>query len=120
MGFWYDGPTMSVDRTTPVRNYRVALNGDGCPGPIEERIGRRLVRVVDAQSEEGQRLLESERIEWVGPDGDNLGQLSPQQAYDELFSRLERMLDEHPDSARQRNIESCLERLKAWVERVAG
>jgi hypothetical protein len=30
------------------------------------------------------------------------------------------MLDESPDAARQRNIESCLERLKTWVERVAG
>ena len=111
---------MSPDRTTPSRRFRVVLNGDGCPGPIEERIGRRLVRVVDPQSEDGQRLLDSEPIEWVGPDGDNLGRLSPQEAYEELFSRLERMLDERPDAARQRNIESCLERLKTWVERVAG
>ena len=111
---------MSPDPTTPSRRFRVVLNGDGCPGPIEERIGRRLVRVVDPQSEDGQRLLDSEPIEWVGPDGDNLGRLSPQEAYEELFSRLERMLDERPDAARQRNIKSCLERLKTWVERVAG
>jgi len=111
---------MSPGRTTPSRRFRIVLNGDGCPGPIEERIGRRLVRVVDPQSEDGQRLLDSEPIEWVGPDGDSLGRLSAQQAYEELFSRLERMLDEHPDAARQRNIESCLERLKIWVERVAG
>ena len=111
---------ISADRPAPAHRFRVTLTGDGCPGPIEERIGRRLVRVVDPQSEEGQRLLESEPIEWVGPDGDNLGQLSAQQAYDELFSRLERMLEERPDPAQQRNIESCLERLRSWVERVAG
>ena len=111
---------MSPERTAPSRRFRVVLNGDGCPGPIEERIGRRLVRVVDPQSEDGQRLLDSEPIEWVGPDGDALGRLSPQQAYEELFSRLERMLDERPGAERQRDIESCLERLRTWVERVAG
>jgi hypothetical protein len=104
----------------PAHRYRVALSGDGCPGPIEERIGRRLVRLIDPRSEEGQRLLDAEPIEWVGPDGDSLGRLSVQQAYDALLSRLERMLDERPEPARQRNIESCLERLKGWIERVAG
>ena len=107
-------------RPLPARRFRVALTGDGCPGPIEERIGRRLVRLVDPQSEEGQRLLAAEPIEWVGPDGDSLGQLSVQQAYDQLFSRLERMLDERPEPTQRRNIESCLERLRSWVERVAG
>jgi hypothetical protein len=109
-----------VARPLPASRFRVALNGDGCPGPIEERIGRRLVRLVDPQSEEGQRLLGTAPIEWVGPDGDSLGQLSVQQAYDELFSRLGRMLDEQPEPTQRRNIESCLERLKNWLERVAG
>ena len=58
-----------IARRSPAHRFRVALTGDGCPGPIEERIGRRLVRLVDPQSEEGQRLLDSEPIEWVGPDG---------------------------------------------------
>jgi hypothetical protein len=100
--------------------FRVVLNGDGCPGPIEERIGRRLVRLVDPQSDEGRDLLATASIEWVGPDGDSLGRLSPQQAYEVLFSRLERMLDESADARRQRDVEACLERLKSWVERVAG
>jgi hypothetical protein len=107
-------------RPSPAHRFRVALTGDGCPGPIEERIGRRLVRLVDPQSEEGRHLLAAEPIEWVGPDGASLGQLSVQQAYDELFSRLERMLDERPEPTRRRNIESCLERLSSWVERVSG
>ena len=110
----------SIARPLPSRRFRVALTGDGCPGPIEERIGRRLVRLVDPQSKEGRRLLAAEPIEWVGPDGDSLGQLSVQQAYDELFSRLERMLDERTEPTQRRNIESCLERLRSWVERVAG
>ena len=109
-----------IARRSPAHRFRVALTGDGCPGPIEERIGRRLVRLVDPHSEEGQRLLDSEPIEWVGPDGNSLGQLSVQQAYDELFSRLERMLDERTEPTQRRNIESCLERLRSWVERVAG
>ena len=107
-------------RPAPAHRFRVVLNGDGCPGPIEERIGRRLVRVVDPQTDEGRHLLEAEPIEWVGPDGDSLGRVSVQQAYDELFSRLERMLDERHEPAQQRNIASCLERLRVWVDRVGG
>jgi len=110
----------AADRPTSSHHFRVVLNGDGCPGPIEERIGRRLVRVVDPQTEEGQHLLATESIEWVGPDGDSLGRLSTEQAYQALFSRLGRMLDETADAQRQRDIEACLERLKGWVERVAG
>lgn len=65
-------------------------------------------------------MLRSVPIEWVGPDGDSLGRLSVQQAYDKLFARLERMLDERPEPTRRRNIESCLERLESWLNRVVG
>ena len=109
-----------ADLPSATHRFRVVLNGDGCPGPIEERIGRRLVRLVDPESDEGRLLLETESIEWVGPDGDNLGRLSPQQAYETLFSRLERMLDGCADAQRRRDIEACLERLQGWVEKVAG
>jgi hypothetical protein len=64
--------------------------------------------------------MDEKPVEWVGPDGESLGQLSVQQAYDELLVRLERMLDERNDPAYRLRVESCLERLRSWIERVAG
>ena len=56
--------------------FRGTLSGDGRPGPIEERIGRRLVRLVDPESREGMRLLEEGDVDLVGPDGEQLGRVS--------------------------------------------
>jgi len=52
------------------RRFCGTLVGDGRPGPIEERIGRRLVRLVDPLSDEGVRLLAGGEVELVGPDGE--------------------------------------------------
>ena len=43
----------SIARPLPSRRFRVALTGDGCPGPIEERIGRRLVRLFALAADAG-------------------------------------------------------------------
>ena len=49
--------------------------GDGRLGPIEERIGRRLIRLVDPQSEEGRALLDSGAVDLLGPEGERFGRI---------------------------------------------
>ena len=95
---------------------RATLAGDGRPGPIEERIGRRLVRLVDPSSDEGLALLRSGSVELVGPEGDLLGCLLPEEASRVLRERLERRLaDPAADAAALRE---GLSRLAAWSERL--
>ena len=53
--------------------YRATISGVGRPGPIEERVGRRLIRVVDPDSREGATLARSGIVMWVGPEGEALG-----------------------------------------------
>ncbi len=43
--------------------FRGTLSGDGRPGPIEERLGRRLIRLIDPESDEGMRLLSEGRVD---------------------------------------------------------
>lgn len=71
---------------------RVTLLGDGSPGPIEARIGRRLIRLVDPGSEEGVWLLGSRRVELVGPGGEQFGRVRLKEAWRRLSKRLERRL----------------------------
>lgn len=72
--------------------FRATVSGDGRPGPIEQRIGRRLVRCLDPESAEGRRLLDNARVELIGPEGSPLGRISLEQALDRLRQRLEEKL----------------------------
>jgi hypothetical protein len=100
----------------PRTRLRATLAGDGRPGPIEERIGRRLVRLVDPASEEGHRLLSAGLVELIGPEGDALGRLRPEEAARVLRDRLERRLSD-PDADADA-LRDGLSRLAAWSERL--
>jgi hypothetical protein len=100
--------------------FKGTLSGDGRPGPIEERLGRRLVRLVDPESEEGRRLLARGDVELLGPDGECLGCLSISDAYEELIGRLELRLSEIDNPAEQAGIEEGLKRVRARSERIVS
>jgi hypothetical protein len=72
--------------------FRATITGVGRPGPIEERLGRRLVRIVDPASKEGATLLRDRRVTFIGPEGTTLGQLDLDQARRLLRLRLESVL----------------------------
>ena len=97
----------------PLRmSYRATLTGDGSPGPIEERLGRRLLRLVDAASAEGACLLDDGRVDLTGPDGERLGRVRPASAYRRLLQRLEaRLSQERPGPDRPGLVEG-IDRLK--------
>lgn len=69
--------------------FRGTLSGDGRPGPIEERLGRRLIRLIDPESDEGVRLLSEGRVDLLGPDGTRLGTVRAADALRRLRQRLE-------------------------------
>ena len=69
--------------------FRGTLSGDGRPGPIEERLGRRLIRLINPESDEGVRLLSEGRVDLLGPDGTRLGMVRAADALRRLRQRLE-------------------------------
>lgn len=77
----------------------------GRVGPIEERVGRRLVRLVLPDSREGLVLLRSGRVSFVGPEGTCLGAKGLVEARRLLRLRLERLaaagVGEPADAARE-------------------
>lgn len=102
------------------RSHRATLAGDGRPGPVEERIGRRLVRLLDPLSEEARALGAAGRIEWIGPEGAPLGRIPPAAAYDALRRRLERALAaaQFAPAAERQALTYGLARLRSWSERL--
>jgi hypothetical protein len=97
---------------------RATVSGDGRLGPIEERIGRRLVRLVDPQSKEGARLLGSGTVDLLGPDGERFGCVEPGEVRHRLKERLERRLVELDDDDAREALLEGLRRLDAWYARV--
>ncbi len=100
--------------------YRGTLTGDGRPGPIEKRVGRRLMRLIDPHSAEGLRLLDEARVEWLGPDGEPLGALTQREVLVRLERRLERRLRAGPRRADRRAIEDALAQVRERRERLTG
>lgn len=92
--------------------YRGTLGGDGRPGPIEVRIGRRLLRLIDPSSEEGARLLDEARVDLIGPDGERLGPLSLREALGRLRERLERNLAEASSEVEREALRDGMARLR--------
>ena len=104
------------ESTTPLARgtFRTTLTGVGAPGPIEERLGRRLVRLVDPDSKEGSSLMRSGRVTFVGPEGEPLVCKHLDEAVALLRERLEKLLASiGPDPARGEALRDGLNRLSS-------
>jgi hypothetical protein len=99
---------------------RATLLGDGRLGPIEERIGRRLCRVVDPDSREGRRLLDNGEVDLVGPGGEHMGRLHLEEALDRLRARLESRLADPGFAPDEVAIRESLARLEERVARMGS
>jgi len=108
-----DCPTLTHPRSA----LRATLAGDGRPGPIEERFGRRLLRLVDPDSAEGIKLLQDQRVELIAPGGEQMGCISLEEALDRLIQRLEELLS-NPEVDSE-PLQEGLARLRARCERIS-
>lgn len=90
------------------------LTTDGRPGPIEERLGRRLVRLIPPDSREWVALLMDRRVELFGPGGEPLGRAHPAEAAHLLRERIERRLEDTADAGDREALREGLDRSRAW------
>ena len=100
----------------PSHVFRATVLGDGSPGPIEERIGRKLLRLVDPCSSEGDRLLRSGLVDFLGPGGEKLGRIRVEEAWRQLIRRLEKQL-ESADLQGEELVREGLKRLRSRAAR---
>jgi hypothetical protein len=83
-----DGAEAPLARGT----FRATITGVGLLGPIEERLGWRLVRIVKPDSKEGQALVRERRVAFIGPEGTALGRIDLGEARRWLELRLRSVL----------------------------
>jgi hypothetical protein len=66
------------------KNYSAVIRSDGAMLPIEERLGRRLLRSLQPESLEARRLLHDGAVAFVMPDGTALSGLPIAAVYERL------------------------------------
>lgn len=93
------------------------LSRVGPCAPIEERIGRRLVRLVPPDTDDGIRLLRSGRVAFVGPEGEDLGPIPVEEALTRLRERLENRLESASVAVERDALRDGLDALDHWVGR---
>jgi hypothetical protein len=99
--------------------FRGTLSGDGRPGPIEERLGRRLIRLIDPESHEGVRLLSEGRVDLLGPDGTRFGTVRAADALRRLRQRLEQRVHGEIGPFEKDLATQGLDRLDGWKKRLS-
>jgi hypothetical protein len=98
------------------RVFRATLTGDGNPGPIEVRIGRRLVRIVEPETDEGRTLLDEGRVELIGPGSRSMGRVRLCDAIDGLRRSLESRLGEPDPEIDRSALQEGLRRLDSRAD----
>jgi hypothetical protein len=108
----------SQDGPVSAATFRGTLSGDGRPGPIEERLGRRLIRLIDPESDEGLNLLAEGKVDLLGPDGTRLGTIRAAEALKRLRIRLEERLAHRGAGPHGGELADGLDRLDVWKHRL--
>ena len=91
------------------KSYSAVIRSDGSVLQIEERLGRRLLRVVSPSSREGRRLLRKDCVTLMTAEGRPLAGLSIEDVYERLRSEATMRLAERPRDADWRR--RCLDTL---------
>jgi len=97
------------------RTYSAMIRSDGSLLPIEERLGRRLLRTLAPDSLKGRELLRKDCVKLVTDDGRPLAGLSIEDVYARLRARVTVRLAVNPrDPDRRRHCKDTLATIERW------
>ena len=102
------------------KTYSAVIRADGSLLPIEERLGRRLLRTLPADSSEGRQLLRKDCVTLLTSDGRHLPGLTIEDIYERLRAETATRLAERPGNAEwRRQCEDTLVSIERWHRTVA-
>jgi hypothetical protein len=97
------------------KRYSAMIRADGTLFPVEERLGRRLLRTLPPDSREARELLRAGRVDLRSSAGTLYRRLPLETVYDRLCAETRDRLAERPRSSEWRS--SCLSALAALRRR---
>jgi hypothetical protein len=102
------------------KTYSAVIRSDGSVLPIEERLGRRLLRTLPPDSAEGRQLLRKDCVTLLTADGRHLPGVSIEGVYERLRAETTMRLSEHPsDPEWRRRCKDTLVTIERWHKALA-
>jgi hypothetical protein len=102
------------------KTYSAVIRSDGSVLPIEERLGRRLLRTLPPDSPEGRQLLRKDCVTLLTADGRHLTGLTIEDVYDRLRAETAMRLAEKPrDPDWRRRCKDTLVTIDRWYKALA-
>jgi len=102
------------------KTYFAVIRSDGSLLPIEEKLGRRLLRTLPADSNEGRQLLRQDCVNLTTAEGRPLAGLSIEDVYQKLRSQTTQRLARRPhDPDWVRHCQDTLVTIERWRKALA-
>jgi hypothetical protein len=102
------------------KTYSAVIRSDGSLLPIEEKLGRRLLRTLPADSNEGRRLLRKDCVSLTTAEGRALAGFSIEDVYQKLRTQTAQRLAERPrDPDWRRRCQDTLVTIERWYRALA-
>ena len=97
------------------KSYSAVIRADGTLLPIEERLGRRLLRTIVPASREARGLLKRGCVNLLTSDGKALSGVPIETVYERMWAETSTRLAEHADNAEwRRQCRDTLENIGRW------
>ena len=107
--------TLDIPSSALHKNYVARICGDGKILPIEERIGKKLIKTINPVSRKGKKLLAQQKVTFHLPDGDRLSPTSLSQVFLKLReSTLEKMKKFPEDEYQEAHTNQVIEHINEW------
>ncbi len=111
----HQNTTLDVLSSSLPKTYMTRLCGDGQILPIEERIGKKLLRTINPMSKKGKTLLSERKVIFNLPDGERISSQSLAQVFLKLRElTLEKMKKFPEDQQREEHLNAVIKNIKYW------
>jgi hypothetical protein len=107
--------TLDVLSSALHKSYVAQICGSGQILPIEERVGKKLLKTINPVSKRGKELLAEQKVTFHLPDGKRLSAASPSQVFLKLREiTLEKVKKCPKDKYHEEHFHAVMEQIMQW------
>lgn len=107
--------TLDILSSALHKSYVARICGNGQILPIEERVGKKLLKTINPVSKKGKELIAKQEVTFLLPDGERLAKASLRQVFLKLRENtLEKMKLPLEDKYQEEHLHGVMENIKHW------
>lgn len=107
--------TLDILSSALHKSYMAHICGNGQILPIEERVGKKLLKTIDPMSKKGKELIAKQKVTFLLPDGDRIPFPSLPQIFLKLReTTLEKMRKFSKEKQQEEHVHAVMEHISYW------